>query len=351
MEDLEQINKKETQEFERPNSLQLRIAEIFKKEYPKAYQRTVEEMDQLKQELEEREQIVDEMDIEEAVKAYGYSTENIEKIEGSKVVISVENHFMEDRLPKEYGYSGGAARALLLRNLKVNHSAEPRDIDLIRFSISDEDLEDNPELAKKDAQLARKYMPKDFEDGYGPKEFEGEKEYLNTRDLTINQVYATDEQVVATEQCIKDNIRHILRVTEYEKEEFGGVSPKMQSKMIRFYAKRIEKYNKAELADLEDQKLEEYFIKPFWLAVQLDRAYEESEKYALKYIEKLKKHDQIPSDVDTIQEAAEHLLDLMRDNFYFRCIDLSEEDKDQFELEEKWKDYEKLPSHQGMGKR
>ena len=321
---------------------QEQIAEIFKERFPEAYEQTISQREELRENVEEREEIIEDMSISDMIEQYEGEAENIIEVNEKSVAVSVESHFMEDRLPDEYGYSGGAARALLLRNLDIDSQAEPRDIDIIRFS------EEEP-VEGKDIDLAREYMPKDFEFGDGVRPFAGENEYFKTRDLTVNQVYATDDKVVATKKAIKDNIRHILRVTDHEKNNFGGVGPKMMSKMIRFYADRIEKYGQAELADTDENDFENYFINPFWLAVQLDRAYENGSETAMRYIKELKTKNQIPEEITTIGEAANYLLDLMRDSdtFYFRCVDKEE---GQFELEEEWREYEKYPKHLGMGK-
>lgn len=91
MEDLEQINKKETREFEQPNSLQLKIAKLFKKEYPEAYQKTVQ-------------------------------------------------------VTWRVWIFWRGCQSTIAQELGVDAEAEPRDIDLIRFSISDEDLANDPKV-------------------------------------------------------------------------------------------------------------------------------------------------------------------------------------------------------------
>lgn len=333
-------NKRETEQFKQPT----RLAQKLKELYPEICKQTEQEREQLREDVEEREEIVDEMDIETFLEEYGCNLEYVEEIKDDLVVVTIDSHFYDesDQLPEGYGYSGGAARALLLRSLGIDPQAEPRDVDVIRFA------DEEPEVGQ-DRELARKHMPKDFEDGHGVRKVD--ENYFETRDLTVNQVYACDDQaeIVATKQAIKDNVRHILRVTEYEKEQYGGVGPKMLSKMIRFYVERIDKYGEAEIEDLDEKELEEYFINPFWLAVQLERAEENSSRHAMNYIKELRKRGQIPDEYSTIGEAASYLLDLLRDDdFYFRSVDPSE---GQFQLEEKWKEYESIPAQEGMGNR
>jgi hypothetical protein len=343
-------NKRETEQFKQPT----RLAQKLKELYPEICKQTEQEREQLREDVEEREEIVDEMDIETFLEEYGCNLEHVEEIKDDLVVVTIDSHFYHeaDQLPDGYGYSGGAARALLLRSLGIDNQAEPRDVDVIRFA------DEEPEVGQ-DRELARKHMPKDFEDGHGVRKVD--ENYFETRDLTVNQVYACDDQaeIVATKQAVKDNVRHILRVTDYEKEQYGGLGPKMLSKMIRFYVERANKYGEAKIDDLDEQKMEklrgegskrQYYINPFWLAVQLDRAYEVDKEYAQKFTKELKKINQLPDRLQNLDEVTDYLSDLIV-SFCFRSIDKEEIDSKNFELEEEWKQYESISTQEGMDNR
>jgi len=168
-----------------------------------------------------------------------------------------------------------------------------------------------------------------------------------TRDLTLNQVLATDDELQMTEACLLDTFRRIFRPTKHELGKFPGrsrtgIGPKMMAKMIRFYADSIEKYDRAELVGLDDWLVEPSFISPFWLAVHLDRAFENGYQSAMAYVRELKKLDQIPDEIDTPEEAAVYLVDLMDDeSFYYRNAPI-----DQYKKEDElidFDEYDKLP--------
>ncbi len=101
------------------------------------------------------------------------------------------------------------------------------------------------------------------------------EQYFSTRDLTINQVMATDEEIFVTRMALLDTVRHILRPTPYEKAKFNGaVGEKILAKIIRLYSEMIHKYDEAAIEDVDSYQLEEAFTNPFFLALQLDKAAE-----------------------------------------------------------------------------
>lgn len=155
---------------------------------------------------------------------------------GTKFVFRVQNHFSHDlRLPKKgYVYKGGAARALLMRALRLDSESVPRDIDVSRLDaiLPDADLDDH---------VARVFMPDDYQHGNGVEAIADVETYLSTRDLTVNELYADDEQIVASAQCVLDTVRGILRITDYEKDEYGGAGPKLVAKIVRLYAHALDK--------------------------------------------------------------------------------------------------------------
>jgi len=235
---------------------------------------------------------------------------------------------------------GGAARALLLRSLKIDPAYIPRDIDLVR--ISKKEIYEGA-----DADLAKRYMSEDFEFGTGVEVILNEDEYFSTRDLTINEALATDDRVVTTKQCLVDNVRHILRPSNYEKNR--GSSCKMLAKIIRFYVESIHRYDDAAVEEVEGWDFEKSFISPFWLASQLDKAYDVNRMVAIEYFNRLKILKQIPSEIESPEEAAEYLSELLSHSFYYRHAPV-----EQFRLERQWTDsdeqYEHLPKKMGHGK-
>jgi hypothetical protein len=208
----------------------------------------------------------------------------------------------------------------------------PRDVDIVRFS------EMQP-FRDADQLLARKYMPDDYAFGDGVERIFDRDQYFAERDFTINEVLATDTTIVATKECILDTIRHIIRLTDYEQSRFSGLAgDKMLAKALRFYAEGIHRYGDSEVEGIGDWQLEKYFINPFWLAVQLDRAYEHNPRVAQNFVDTLRTNNQLPSDITTIEEAARYILYLMgEDSFYYRFAPVA-----QFEREDDWVDEEGL---------
>jgi hypothetical protein len=112
----------------------------------------------------------------------------------------------------------------------------------------------------------------------------------------------------------------------------------MLAKALRLYTENIHKYGNAKLENIDDYKLENYFIAPFWLAVNLDRAYQRGKIFAQEYIDELISRGQLPNYIINPEIAANYLLDLMYDstNFYYRYAP-----QKQFEIEDKLaEDYE-----------
>jgi len=277
------------------------------------------------------------MKASEVAEIYGFDVSELKEREDGYYELPVEDHFMKDRLPDGYGYKGGAARSLLERNLDINEESDPRDIDLIRLAAEE------PEPGMDD-ELSMEYMPDDFEHGYGVENVSDIDTYMNSRDLTINELFATDKKVVATEDCIKDSVRRVLRVTDYEREKWGGTGPAMLAKIVRFYAESILDTGMAKFED--ENRLSRAFIAPFYIALNLDKAMDKGPEYAKEYVLRMRDNDHLPHEVRDVEGAVDHLNELLQgDRFYFRNAP-----EEQFELEEELKEYENLPKHLGMGR-
>ena len=327
---------------EQKGSFQDQLITVWRELHPDILEATIEERAELGASVEVREDYIKDKEVLDIAGEYGIDVRNVKELENGLFEIPVENHFGDERLPEGYGYKGGAARALLLRNLEIDPYYTPRDVDVIRM-VEKEVYEGT------DADLAQEYMPEDFAHGYGVEEILDQDEYFATRDLTINEALATDEKIIATRQCILDNIRHIIRLSDYERDNgYDDTSYKMLAKILRFYAESIHRYDEASIEDVADWEFEEQFISPFWLALQLDRAFDVSSDVAAEFTSKLKQTGQIPEDIGSPEEAAIYLGDLLTgDPFYYRHAPI-----EQFELEQKWidDDYDYLPKKMGHGR-
>lgn len=338
-----------TSEVERDNLSEELTPEVFcaelgafyEREYPQITSADLQLQEALRTKVSLRERVINDRELLEVLAAYGIDQNLIEIDKEGWYHVKVREHFTLDRLPKGYGYAGGAARVLLLRNLGIPPRFSPRDFDLIRF------LPEEPEVGLDD-KLARKYSPEDYKFGYGVSLITDLGEYFSTRDFTINEILATDEGIITTREGLLDNIRHIIRLTEYSKDT--SPDSKLLAKCLRFYAGAIYRWDEAALGDIDEYQLETHFIAPFWLALNLDKACQEGSHVAEAFIEELKRRRQLPEEIKTVEEAAEYLLGLIRDrDFYYRHAPTK-----QFKVEERWledyEEYERYPPSLGMGR-
>ncbi len=215
-------------------------------------------------------------------------------------------------LPDGYGFKGGSARAVLreVLGLKV---IPPRDIDVIRLSAEEP-------YKGADTEIAQKYMAQDFEFGDGVELVDSTTDYLNTRDFTINELYTSNSQIFATEECIRDTIRNIIRITEYERisySEIGEIGPKMKAKTLRLHAEQMYSIGVSSIPEDDRNEIEKSFINPFWLAVQLDRAFERGHEVAEKFTQLLIENNVIPEHVKDSRDLGDFLLSEVYD-FRFR---------------------------------
>ncbi|MFA6525073.1 MAG: hypothetical protein WCT33_02245 [Patescibacteria group bacterium] len=204
-------------------------------------------------------------------------------------------------LPEGYGYKGGAARAHLESTLGIKQSSV-RDLDIVFLGKTE-----NKEVTD---MLAREYMPEDYENGYGVESLDSD--YFDTRDFTINEVYVGDRHnIIATQQCILDTIRRILRVTEFEKKDRiydegdYWVNPKILAKALRLLAQETSRGQVMEFADRD--AVGWIGIDSFHMALHLDRAMGQSQDTAYNYIQELIDNGQLPSDINTPELAADYL--------------------------------------------
>ena len=313
------------------------MTRLVREKFPEYESFTAEQQDRMDSEKARRDAAVLSSDVTDLLHEYGISQKFLDRLievnqeqafadqsDGTEsesrsrvFVLSVDSHFSADmRLPDGYGYKGGAARVLLERALGIDVSGQPRDLDVIRLSWRkpEKDL---------DVQVGYEFMPDDMETGNGVEVIGDEWEYFDSRDLTLNQVWANDTEIRLTEACLLDTVRHILRPTEYErrqkvsKHDGAEVGNKMMAKMIRLYVDLVEQYGYAELIGLDVWMVESSFISPFWLAVNLDRAFENGT--ADQFFSEIKRLRQVPDKVKSAEEAGVYLLRLMsQSDFYFR---------------------------------
>ena len=130
--------------------------------------------------------------------------------------------------PIGYGYKGGAARLALQAALGLpTHGRRPRDLDLIRVSSHSDTI---------DTLVASKVSPDDAQYGFGVECITNFQHYLNTRDITLNEVIVFQERVIASYQAINDMKDGTLRVTAFGLTQDLESQNRIAAKMLRLEA-------------------------------------------------------------------------------------------------------------------
>lgn len=303
-------------------SLQEQIADLINKKHPEWLKTTDSQQAEIRSDARVIEDFLDDQELSEAISRLGMDISELEQLPDGNFSLDVKSHFSERRLPVGYAYKGGAARSLLLRSLGVDPESMPRDMDIVRIA-------DTEPFDGADDLVSREFMPDDYEHGNGVERLVDLQEYLESRDLTINEILATDKKITASRECILDNLRGILRMTDFEKGRYQGDDSKMLSKILRFYSEAILKKGEAFMPDYGHWDFGQVFLSPFWIALNVEKASQRGQIYLDAFIETLKKHQQIPQDLNSAEEVTAYLNQTMLDRpFYFRYAPVR-----QFEIE------------------
>lgn len=114
-------------------------------------------------------------------------------------------------LPNGYFYSGGVARSALaaIQDRALGY----RDIDVVRIN----DINPSFEL---DRELSLKYMEDDYAHGHGVHNEVSIKDYMATRDFTINQVLFDGEVLWYTDRAYTDMYHKEFEIIEFNDKLF-----------------------------------------------------------------------------------------------------------------------------------
>lgn len=254
-------------------------------------------------------------------------------INGDTVTIELPTHVQEIAfeslpiLPEGYGYKGGAARAVLRNVLSMPHMPV-RDVDVVRISL------DEPQIGL-DEKVSRMCMASDFEFGDGVEVLgDSINAYMQDRDFTINEVLTLGNRLVASEACIRDTVRNIIRVTSFERNNYAGdgqIGPKMKAKALRLFTEQMYFIGEATIPPDDLNQIERSFINPFWIAVHLDRSFERSTEVAQNFVSNLRDAGVIDNAISSPEELVAYLQNEISGGFYFRNAPLAQyqaEDQD-----------------------
>jgi hypothetical protein len=200
---------------------------------------------------------------------------------------------------------------LLANILCSDDPIAPRDLDIIRLTHKEPDSD-------QDHSIAMTYMYDDYRYGHGVEIVHDIVDYFSAHDFTINELYATPDEIVATPRCVYDMLKGNIRLTEYETRDYPN--EKLLAKAIRFMAESEHSSLGAFLPDEAlDSLLRTHDIAPFFIALHLDKAWEQSRNFAADFVDRLKEYHQLPDSVITPEDAVEHLNQFVYD-FAYRSL-------------------------------
>lgn len=167
-------------------------------------------------------------------------------------------------IPNQYWVIWSWARQLLELQLGLR-SDYPilRDFDIVRLWEED--------YLWQDDELAREYMPDDFNNGNGVKTLDDN--YFPTRDLTMNEVYYSNWKLVFTRACFEDISNSIIRLTRdtYDSRYWNHYY-KNVLKALRVFVERKDEFPLSRVEFITPNQLEDTYRNLFWIALNLDKA-------------------------------------------------------------------------------
>ena len=203
-------------------------------------------------------------------------------------------------IPHGYGVKGGAAREELVVAFGLRERREPRDIDLVRRGHH---------RLPADEEVARKIMAKDFQLGARVELIRALGGYLNSRDLTINEVVLIDEILYSSLLGVLDTLGQTIRPSRYR----GGTLHRRPSlhgqsllKMIRLYAEGACNGENWSIIGIP----EEVTFREFDLAVHLNKAFQSGVDVADRFLHTCELLSLLPANASRVSNALlelEHL--------------------------------------------
>jgi hypothetical protein len=218
--------------------------------------------------------------------------------DGRLVSLTANSSQQQNELPAlPYGLKGGAARELVVATLGVRAPRKPRDLDLIRkghFPIPDDDA------------VARRFMSRDYANGARVELIRDMQRYLNSRDITLNEVASFEWSVMLSLLAALDCIGYVIRPSQYR----GGSIHRKPSldgrillKMARLFAEAEHFKEPALLVGIPD----EVSFTEFDLAIQLNKAFQQGTPIARGFVDVLVLLGALEASIDPLQDTLDEL--------------------------------------------
>lgn len=156
--------------------------------------------------------------------------------------------------------------------LFINKKEIPfRDIDLIRFSYSKDNL---------DHSVSIKHMYNDYLFGRGVEVIEDRDIYFKTRDLKINEVLYSYPYIECSKEAFLQLYEGKIEASNYRTNPDNSVDGKTAIKMLRLYSEAILYDHKSELYGLDEKIIADEFD----IALNLKRSYSSKEGVIEEFI-------------------------------------------------------------------
>ena len=114
---------------------------------------------------------------------------------------------------------------------------------------------------------------------------------MQTRDFVMNEILVHGEYIYATPDALSDLYNKIIRPTEYVKESWYNYEldtrhtpPKLIMKALRMELEFAHYYGEAEIQDIAEWEFSTDAVPAFYIALQLERAFENGDKIANDFL-------------------------------------------------------------------
>ena len=201
------------------------------------------------------------------------------------------------KLPKSYGFKGGAARELLCDRLGLRDFRAPRDLDLVRRGAF---------YIQQDESVAREFMPHDYRHGARVELIRSMARYLSSRDLTINELCALYEATNVSLLGALDTAGNVIRPSRYR----GGsihrqpsLEGKIFLKMVRLFAEAEHFGDASRVVGIPDAVI----FSEVDLAINLDKAFQREGGVARRFIDALVHLGALEASDDPLARVLEEL--------------------------------------------
>jgi hypothetical protein len=220
-------------------------------------------------------------------------------------------------LPDGYAYKGGTARWLLHRELGSDLEPRPSDIDILMYGFPPEEND------RIDDPLFSQLAPDDAARGIQMEVVGSLTEHVRKFEFTMNEVVANNYEVIATPQCILDNLHSVIRVSDYERTVNQGPRRSVVARALRFYTQKAMRGEVPTIKGIPDSQLYEPHPESFGYCSQLDRMAREGDFVSLlAFTRVLQRFGHLPPEVRDPLAAAKYFYSHLPEGKHYEFLNL-----------------------------